>query len=265
MDLNAYISSGILESYALCATTLQENADVETMVAQYPELASELSQIQEAMEQYALLYEQTPPAGLKEKTLEAIFGVAIKAPKANFTIEKNESSFSKLFNWRVAASWILLVGSIGGNIYLFNEWKSTESKLVVAQSQNTEMAQNEVILKANYESKIAVMDSESFKKIMLKGTVDAPNAKAAIYFNSNSKEVYLTSMDMPELPTGKQYQLWAIINGKPVDAGMITEGDSTGKMKISPNATAFAISIENMGGSTTTAGPKGAVLVMGAV
>lgn len=265
MDLTNYISSGILESYALGATTAQETAEVEAMVAQYPELAAELAQIQEAMEEYVLLHAQTPPAGLKEKTHEAIFGAAKEVPKANFTIEKNENNFTNTFGWRAAASWALLAMSVGANIYFFNEWKSTESKLVVAQSQNTQMAQNEVILKANYESKIAIMDNEAFKKITLKGTPDAPDAKASVYFNLNSKEVYLASMDMPELPTGKQYQLWAIIGGKPVDAGLISVIDSTGKMKISPNATAFAISIENTGGSTTEAGPKGAVLAVGAV
>lgn len=269
MDLTNYISSGILESYALGATTEQESAEVESMIALYPELAAELAQIQEAMEEYVLLHAQTPPIGLKEKTHKAIFGAASEfekeIPKASFTIEKNENSFTKTFGWRAAASWALLAMSVGANIYFFNEWKSTESKLVVAQSQNTQMAQNEVILKANYESKIAIMDNEAFKKITLKGTPNAPEAKASVYFNANSKEVYLASMDMPELPTGKQYQLWAIIGGKPVDAGLISEKDSTGKMKLSPNATHFAISIENTGGSTTAAGPKGDVLVMGAV
>ena len=269
MDLTNYISSGKLESYALGATTEQETAEVESMVAQYPELATELAQIQEAMEEYVLLHAQTPPVGLKEKTHKAIFGAASEfekeVPKANFIIEKNENNFTKTFGWRAAASWALLAMSVGANIYFFNEWKSTESKLVVAQSQNTQMAQNEVILKANYESKIAIMDNETFKKVTLKGTPDAPNSKASVYFNLNSKEVYLTSMDMPELPTGKEYQLWAIIDGKPVDAGLVGQRDTTGKMKLSPNATAFAISIENTGGSTTAAGPKGAVFAVGAV
>ena len=105
MDLTKYISSGILESYALGATTAQETADVEAMVAQYPELAAELSQIQEAMEEYVLLHAQTPPADLKQKTQEAIFGAAKDTPKANFTIEKHENNSTKTFGWRAAASW----------------------------------------------------------------------------------------------------------------------------------------------------------------
>ncbi|MES2798170.1 MAG: anti-sigma factor [Bacteroidota bacterium] len=265
MDLEAYISSGILESYALGAATPKEKVEVEANIVAYPELAIELALIREAIESYALLHEQNPPADLKAKTMQALFGEQSEKPKANFTIEKSENQINNLFNWRVAASWALLALSVGGNFYFFSQWKSTEGKLVVAQAQNTQMAQNDVIQKANFETKIAIIDNAQFKKVVLKGTEAAPNAFASVYFNTISKEVYLVNMKMPVLPEGKQYQLWAIIDGKPVDAGMISEADSLGKMKLSPNAAAFAISIENVGGSTTAEGPKGAVLVSGAV
>jgi anti-sigma-K factor RskA len=275
LDLQAYISSGILESYALGATTPQENAEVEAMLMKYPELAVELSQIQQTLADYALLHEQTPPVDLKEKTRQAIFGaenaeIETITPKANFTVSKKSEPikgeyFGRMSNWKMAASWALLALSVACNYYFFTKWKNTEGKLTIAEAQNTQMAANENILKANYESKIAVIDNQDFKKVNLKGTTDAPNAAASIYFNAKNNEVYLTSMAMPVLPEGKQYQLWAIINGKPVDAGMISNSDSLGKMKLSPNAVAFAISLENTGGSTTEAGPKGAVMVMGGV
>jgi anti-sigma-K factor RskA len=265
LDLKAYISSGILESYALGATTLQENAEVEANIAAYPELLIELEQIRQALESYALAHEQEPPADLKEKTRQAIFGSQAALPKANFEVYRNERSASPAFGLRSAASWALLALSIGGNFYLFNQWRSTESKLAIAQTQNSQLAQNELIQKANYESKLAIIENTEFKKVLLKSAEGQEAATASIYFNPTSKEVYLTSLEMPALPKGKQYQLWAIIDGKPVDAGMIAGGNATEKMKLTPNASAFAISIENIGGSTTAAGPQGAVLASGAV
>ena len=89
MDLQAYISTGILESYALGATTQHENAEVEAMLAKYPELVTEVNQIQEALENYAFLHEQTPPASLKEKTHTAIFGAENKTEKPNFILSAN--------------------------------------------------------------------------------------------------------------------------------------------------------------------------------
>jgi anti-sigma-K factor RskA len=265
LDLQAYISSGILESYALGATTPQETAEVEEMVAKNPALNEEIIKIKNDLAAYAGLFEKEPPVDLKEKIRKQLFETQAPAHEVNFAVSKNETINSNGFNWRVAASWALLAFSICANFYFFNRWKNTEEKLALADAQNVQMAQNDVILKANYESKIALMQNADFKKVLLLGTDKAPKAAASIYFNPKNNEVFIASLNMPELPTDKQYQLWAIIDGKPVDAGLIYKADSLGKMKPSPNATAFAISIENIGGSTTEAGPKGDVLAMGGV
>jgi anti-sigma-K factor RskA len=56
---------------------------------------------------------------------------------------------------------------------------------------------------------------------------------------------------MPQLPNDQQYQLWALIDGKPNDLGVF---DATNdrlilKMKDTKRAQAFAITIEKRGGS----------------
>ena len=61
----------------------------------------------------------------------------------------------------------------------------------------------------------------------------------------------LISDDLPSPVSGKQYQLWAIADGKPVDLGVL---DKTSKMT-TPKAIslakiqAFAITLEKDGGS----------------
>lgn len=267
MDIQAYISSGILESYALGTATAAEITAIETNLVAYPELAQELAFIQEALENYALSHQKEAPARLKAKTMQAIFGEAKSAPTTNFTIENNKVTHTQkpLWSFNMAASWALLALSIAGNLFFWNKWQKTESKLQVAEAQNTQMAKNEAVFKANYSSKIEVMESDFFKKVILKGSEAAPNALASVYFNTQTNQVYLGNLKMPVLPKGKQYQLWAIVAGKPVNAGLINQADSLGKMLQTPNAQAFAISIENTGGSTTEAGPQGVVLVSGGV
>ena len=67
--------------------------------------------------------------------------------------------------------------------------------------------------------------------------------------------------NLPAIPAGMQYQLWGIVDGKPVDAGLIitTTADkkyriqkmkSFGKSKVE----AFAVTLETAGGNPT---PKG--------
>ena len=54
---------------------------------------------------------------------------------------------------------------------------------------------------------------------------------------------------MPAAPQGMQYQLWAIVDGKPVDAGVFDVATSgLLKMKTLDGAVAFAVTIEPRGG-----------------
>jgi anti-sigma-K factor RskA len=81
----------------------------------------------------------------------------------------------------------------------------------------------------------------------------------------NTGEVYIDPSNLPEAPAGKQYQLWAIVDGKPVDGGMIitTKKDNKyriQKMKTFGKAEAFAVTLETEGGNPT---PKGDMYVLG--
>jgi anti-sigma-K factor RskA len=57
---------------------------------------------------------------------------------------------------------------------------------------------------------------------------------------------------LPMPPSDKQYQLWALKDGKPYDAGVF---DMTGDMHMMPvkigEADAFAVTLEKKGGSPT--------------
>jgi anti-sigma-K factor RskA len=81
---------------------------------------------------------------------------------------------------------------------------------------------------------------------------DVPNANARIYWMQNTKEVYIDPSNLPKAPEGKQYEFWAIIDGKPVNGGIITteiNGKTVHvqKMKSFGNVQAFAVSLEDIG------------------
>jgi len=62
---------------------------------------------------------------------------------------------------------------------------------------------------------------------------------------------HLLANKLPQAPSGKQYQLWALVDGKPVDAGMIGDCNGLCRLKNIPRAQAFAITLEREGGSPT--------------
>ena len=72
MDIKEYISSGIIENYVLGNVSPQEKQEVECMSHIYPEIKTELEQLQTAIENIAFTLEKNPPAHLKSKILDAI-------------------------------------------------------------------------------------------------------------------------------------------------------------------------------------------------
>ncbi len=59
---------------------------------------------------------------------------------------------------------------------------------------------------------------------------------------------------LPKTPTGKQYQLWCIIDGKLVDMGVIDKEFENKVLTIKApkgSVVAFAITLEKQGGSKT--------------
>jgi len=74
----------------------------------------------------------------------------------------------------------------------------------------------------------------------------------------------LLANNLPVPASDKQYQLWAILDGKPVDLGMLDFDLKQKKllvhMKNTRGAQAFAITLEKKGGNST---PQGTMYVMG--
>ena len=65
---------------------------------------------------------------------------------------------------------------------------------------------------------------------------------------------YLDVIDLPAPPTNKQYQLWAIVDGQPVDMGVFDNAVGVKTFEAVPfiaNAQAFAVTVEDIGGSPT--------------
>jgi anti-sigma-K factor RskA len=95
-----------------------------------------------------------------------------------------------------------------------------------------------------------MLRSEEYRKINLKQLPGGNPAVVELFWNTKTKEVYVGGMQLPEAPSGKQYQLWAIVNGNPVDAGVLSEAQLQ-KMKTFEKAEAFAVTLEKEGGSPT--------------
>jgi anti-sigma-K factor RskA len=113
-----------------------------------------------------------------------------------------------------------------------------------------------------------MMRKPGVKTVKLGGTKVAPQAETFIFWDTTStkKDVYLLINNLPQPPTDKQYQLWALMDGQPIDLGFVEldvqQKRLLVKMKNVQNAQAFAITLEQRG-RTDTSKPAGDMYVLG--
>ena len=266
MDPQDYIESGILEQYALGELSEVERAEVERQAAAHPLIRQEMNTVLEALAAYATQQEApAPPAGMRERVLGGWLA-AIRAgseaaptpepvvrPLVPPTTTRREPAG---FNWLMAASVALLLLSAAANFLFYSRWQSAENDLAIARGNEQRMASTMQAVEKRLGRQTEIVDvlrDDQFRDVALAGTKNAPEAKARVLFNKATRQVYLDVRRLPTLPEGKQYQLWALDNGKPIDAGTLTaataQGDSLQLMNTIAQAQAFAMTVEDAGGS----------------
>jgi len=238
------ISSGLLESYAAGMASDAEKQQVAAWVKQYPEVAAELESIEQALETYTLTNAVAPAAGVRDKVLATINGQQTASPVKVVSLNKN------YWKWAAAAAVVLLIGSTALNINYYSKYTAADAKLKESQEQLVAAAQQVNNLKED----LSPVTNKYSKPVSLTGTPALPDATAKIFWLTNTGEVMIDASNLPDAPSGKQYQFWAIVDGQPVDGGLIITNDKgkkfhMQKMKTFGRAEAFAISLEKEGGS----------------
>ena len=251
MERQEIISSGILEIYALGLTSEQEAAQVAEWVTQFPEVKAELAAIEKSLELYAMEHAVQPSAAVKQTIIQKL------EPRKTALVK----SISPAWKYVAAASVLLLLGSVYFNMAYYNKYKQADTAL---QNSQKELVAATGKLNA-MNSDMDVVKNKYSQAVSLNGLEAAPEAAAKIFWMKNTGEVYIDPSNLPETPAGKQYQLWAIVDGKPVDGGMIITTKNNNeyhiqKMKTFGRAEAFAVTLETAGGNPT---PKGDMYVMG--
>ena len=249
MNIIEYISSGILEAYALGELTDRERAVVEKNLAQYPELRTELQRVEVAQEALLMQMAIAPRKAVKESLFRKIDD---QKPEGKVVSLQGVQVSSGFWKFAVAASVTLaIVASYFAYDYR-SKWMNSEGQLTQLIAQNQRVAQDYNTVNQRLdkiETDLKIVDNTAFKRVVMKGKEIAPESMAYVYWNESTKEVYLSVQSMRALSKENQYQLWAIVDGKPVDAGVFDNIAGLIKMKdIGNGAVAFAVTIEPRGG-----------------
>lgn len=262
MDLSCIIQSGDLELYVMGMLPPEEAAKVDTLAHLFPEVQEELNLIASTFEAGIMHSAVTPSASVKEKLILSIIkqqttntnsSVTAKVVEMKIESAVNSSSYSKI---AIAASWGLLILLGGLSAYLFNNNNQLKSDVAGLQKNASENTTQMIELNkkiASYQTYRQLKADAAVASIALASVNPNLQQQAEVLWNKTTGELFIDPSSLPLAPAGKQYQLWFIFDGKPIDAGMISLTDTAGiqKMKECKGAQMFAITLEKEGGSPT--------------
>lgn len=262
-NVNDIISSGILDLYVAGALNQEEISDVERLIVAEPQVASEVQRLQSTLEQYARLHSAKPRPELRSRVLQAVAEAQVaekprlthvagahQEPRATQRAERQPAQRS----WLLAASVAFVLGLMPGVFYYLqyngikNELTQTQIELADAKSAQSVMAS-----KTSYmEGAMDKLADPNVVRVAMPGLAIAKSSFATVWWNKGTQEVMIDMRKMPDCPAGHDYQLWAMVDGKPVDLGVFNP-KSTDEMLLKMHAVGkpqlFAVTLEPIGGS----------------
>jgi len=277
-EVRAYIESGVLELYVLGQLDALACTEVEAMAEKYPEVKAEITAIELAMEQYAQENAVTPSADLSNQILAQI---STTTTLASEPVNSNETKIIplnqgaseakiKTLRFALVACVALLVISVAALLSVYNQLNTAQNQIAALSTDRDQFARTVSRLqfdKAGMENRIAMTETDEWATVKLAGVKNAPDAKMLVYWNKNNKNILINyaAMELPKTDQAHEYQLWALVDGKPVSLGVFKDTqnakEAVVQMETITKAQAFAVTIEPMGGSQNPTMEK--MVVMG--
>jgi len=165
--------------------------------------------------------------------------------------DKSEAQRTKI--WMpiaLAASWVIAIG-LGIQVHLLSQGIETEKKSRLAIEKNL------VQLQESFDVFIAPRT----QTVSLAGQGSAASAQAKAFIDPAKRRLFLYVYNLPPTPPGKTYQLWIIVAGTPVSAGIFgvePDGSARFDARTLPRfegTVTVAVTVEPAGGVPQPTGP----------
>ncbi|MCX6274779.1 MAG: anti-sigma factor [Bacteroidetes bacterium] len=249
MDVKEYISSGVLELYAMGALSSSEMKGVEEMCASNSEVALELKQVQDSLNNYAKAHQRNPRPEVRSELMNKIASTGGKAK-----VVQMRSPHELTYKYLIAACIASLIISTFASVFFYQKWSEAEDRYVAMVNEKNVMAQNLNVVKYNYDKMnhdMSVMRDPAISIITLRATDSTKYYMAHVMWNKYTRQTFIDVSDLPAPGQDKQYQLWALMGGQPVDAGVFDMPEEGGMQKVKAVADAemWAVTLEPKGGS----------------
>lgn len=243
-----FLNSGLLEKYLLGETTSAETEMVESHISKYPEVQNAYNTLQFNLEVVAKSNAIDAPKDILNNILDEL---EEETPVIKL---RTQRTYKKWHRFSVAASVAALL--FAGTSYIFynqNQKLSKENQVVVDEifDLRGDIAKNNEMLD-NVMRQLLKLNNPETEKYIIKGNERAKDLKTVAYINPKEKTSMIDVVSLPQLPEEQCYQIWAELQGKMVNLGILDKADR--KLRSIPymeDALALSITIEPKGGNTT--------------
>lgn len=219
---------------------------------------------------------EKPPADLKQRILAAVSAEKYAAPAVVSELKEDVARASRKLveaakrRW-MRATWALsfamVLSIIGFGVYTQSMQKRVallENQVVIG-GQLVEELESELDRQRRI---LNVVNSPNIRIVNLDGLDVSPSSQGVVYWNPVQSQAMFYAFNLPQPPSGKEYQLWMLRGNQPVDAGVFSLNEqgkgSSAIQTLSDSAalTAFAVTLEPKGGSPQ---PTGDMYLLGVV
>lgn len=239
MDIKAYTASGHIEAYVMGLCSPQETAEMDRLRQQYPEINEAILVFEQELEkQFAGNPSATTPS-LDKKIIGALN--ALQTPVISL-----QQAPVKQINWfkpAAAAAILLLIGSAVLNYTLYNKTKQQEQLLA-------EKTQEPTLPAADY----SIMKNPAITPVAMYGVGIHSICRCTLFWDKKSGKAYIMIHHLQPSTPGNTYQLWAMVDDKPVSVGLVNDKIRDRFIEIPgvpANANGFHVTLEKAGGSST--------------
>jgi len=240
MDINSYISSGIIEMYVMGLCAPEEKAELEQLRTQYPQLNEAIQRFELELENNALQQASSTGAALDNRVMQSL--QSLHTPVVPLRVADTKV---KSFNWLrpVAAAAILLLGISG--IFNYTLYKKNQE---LASQTNTSLPSTLP------ENDYKILKDPAITPVAMYGVAPHNICRCTMFWDKKTGKAYIMIHHLVPSTSEKKYQLWATVDGKTVNVGMVHDEIRDRFIEITnvpAGATGFIVTLENAAGSPT--------------
>lgn len=243
MTKEKIIEEGLLEQYLTGDLDITTQRRVEEVLSNDSSLHDLFMNLESDFEYLSVENSIAVPNHVKIAVMNSI-----KSQEPTTVKPKPFSSYKTWFSLAAAASIVLFLNTI----YLIVQNGSMQEQLTTIESETTYLKKTQQTLESafkNQEQLLTFLSDPATDQYTLEGNTKMPEMRLVSYINHKVKKVMVNTSELTPLQYNQDYQMWADVEGKMINMGIINLDQSLTGMDYVEHAESINITLEPKGGS----------------